>query len=744
MAFMRFPAREPVAGRRATVHLSSFWRSFLGITTVILALLSAMATFLVLANFVPVVPTRDVVITLFTVNGLLIGVLLIVIGFEASRLIVARRRGQAAAALHVRIVGLFAFVATAPAILVAVVGWLTLERGIDVSFSGQIKELLQTSVGVARAYQEFQCRSIGREVRLMASDLGRARPVYDENRDVFREFMRSRSYFLGFFVAILMSENSNIVERIDNVDLPDLALPKEEDFAAANESTDGICLFQENSNIFRALVKVPGFDAEYLLVARTIDPKALQFPQQAELAARYYDALAEQKLGVQIAFASMYALISVILLLSAVWVGLSFANWLVAPISRLIFATDQVASGNYTVRVPVTTREGDLAHLSDTFNKMTEELGRQTNDLQKANVIMDKRRRFTEAVLSGVSAGVIGLDEEGKVTLLNPSAEQLLDRDLFSLEGKRLVDEIPAFKEILPEDFVDRGRSVQGQISIGTAERERTLTVRVTIEQESEEGAGVIVTLDDITDLVTAQRTSAWADVARRIAHEIKNPLTPIQLSAERIRRKYGKVILDDREVFDQCTDTIIRQVDDIKRMVDEFSSFARMPKPLLDREDVVTVIRQVLFLMRVGHPEIEFSEHIPQSQVITDFDRRLIAQALTNIVKNATEAIAAVPIEERGKAKIDVALTFEKPGMVAIDIIDNGKGFPTEARQRLLEPYMTTRAGGTGLGLAIVGKILEEHGGGVELLDRPDGQRGACVRLFFPLDQTQTGPRAA
>lgn len=390
MALMRSPAREPVAGRRTAIRLSSFWRSFLGITTVILALLSAMATFLVLANFVPVVPTRDVVITLFTVNGLLIGVLLLVIGFEASRLILARRRGQAAAALHVRIVGLFAFVATAPAILVAIVGWLTLERGIDVSFSGQIKELLQTSVGVARAYQEFQCRSIGREVRLMASDLGRARPLFDENREVFREFMRSRSYFLGFFVAILMKENSSIVERIDNVALADLVLPKDEEFSAANESTDGICLFQDNSNIFRALVRVPGFDAEYLLVARTIDPKALQFPQQAELAARYYDALAEQKLGVQIAFASMYALISVILLLSAVWVGLSFANWLVVPIGRLIFATDQVASGNYTIRVPVTTLEGDLAHLSDTFNKMTEELGRQTNDLQRANVIMDK------------------------------------------------------------------------------------------------------------------------------------------------------------------------------------------------------------------------------------------------------------------------------------------------------------------------------------------------------------------
>ena len=724
-------------GARAGLRLSSVWRSVFGVVIVILALLSAVATFIVLANFVPIVPTRDVVFSLFSINGALIAILLLLVGYEAYRLIRARREGLAASALHARIVGIFAFVAATPAVLVAIVGWLTLERGIDVSFSGQIKELLQTSVGVARAYQEFQCRAIGREVRLMASDIGRARPVLDENRDVFREYMRSRSYFLGFYVAVLMRQDTSIVERIDNVEVPDLLLPKADEFRAADDAGDGICLLQENSNIFRALVKVPGFDSHYLLVARAIDPKALQFPQQAELAARYYDALAEQKLGVQIAFASMYALISVILLLSAVWVGLSFANWLVAPIRRLIFATDQVASGNYDVRVPVTAREGDLGHLGETFNKMASELSHQTEGLQKANALMDRRRRFTEAVLSGVSAGVIGLDGEGRVTVINPSAEALLARDLSSLEGKHLAVEIPAFSELLTSNSSDRSRPVQGQITVGEADRERTLTVRVTGEQESVDGRGTIVTLDDITDLIKAQRTSAWADVARRIAHEIKNPLTPIQLSAERIRRKYGKVITEDRDVFDQCTDTIIRQVDDIKRMVDEFSSFARMPKPLPEFDDVSSVIRQVLFLMRVGHPDIVFVDELPNNPIKANFDRRLISQALTNIVKNATEAISAVAVEDRGEGKITVSVDLETEGMVAIDVTDNGKGFPVESRQRLLEPYMTTRAGGTGLGLAIVGKILEEHGGGVELLDRLDGLRGARVRLWFPLEDT-------
>ena len=451
---------------------------------------------------------------------------------------------------------------------------------------------------------------------------------------------------------------------------------------------------------------------------------------------RYYDALANQKLGVQIAFASMYALISVILLLSAVWIGLSFANWLVAPIRRLIFATDQVATGNYDVRVPVTSNEGDLGHLGETFNKMAAELSHQTEDLQAANTLMDSRRRFTEAVLSGVSAGVIGLNAEGRVTVLNPSAEQLLGEASASLLGQPLALAIPAFAEFISSDLIDRGRAVQGQIAFGEAGRERTLTIRVTSEQASGDQRGAIVTLDDITDLVSAQRTSAWADVARRIAHEIKNPLTPIQLSAERIRRKYGKVITTDREIFDQCTDTIIRQVDDIKRMVDEFSSFARMPKPLPEMDDVASVIRQVLFLMRVAHSDIEFHDDLPPTLLKASFDRRLISQALTNIVKNATEAIMAVPASERGEGRIDVSVDLSDPDILAIDVSDNGKGFPVESRQRLLEPYMTTRAGGTGLGLAIVGKILEEHGGGVALLDRTDGTRGARVRLWFPVTE--------
>jgi two-component system nitrogen regulation sensor histidine kinase NtrY len=279
--------------------------------------------------------------------------------------------------------------------------------------------------------------------------------------------------------------------------------------------------------------------------------------------------------------------------------------------------------------------------------------------------------------------------------------------------------------------------------------KERTINVRVTSEHIRSEERELVVTLDDITDLVSAQRTSAWADVARRIAHEIKNPLTPIQLSAERIRRKYGKVITTDREVFDQCTATIVRQVDDIKRMVDEFSSFARMPKPTIGDEDLVETIRQVVFMMRIAHPEIQFVDELPERPVVAPFDRRLLSQAVTNIVKNATEAITAVPDEERGEGRISILLDDTHPSYLILAVTDNGKGFPVEGRQRLLEPYMTTREGGTGLGLPIVAKILEEHGGGMDLVDNPHG-RGGQVRMWIPktthvaLEKTSDGAARA
>ncbi len=430
----------------------------------------------------------------------------------------------------------------------------------------------------------------------------------------------------------------------------------------------------------------------------------------------------------------MYTVIALTVLLSAVWIGFAFANRLVAPIRRLIGAADIVSTGNLHVQVPVRRSEGDLAQLGATFNKMTQELRTQRNDIVRARDLIDSRRRFTEAVLAGASAGVIGVDGKGRISILNRSAEKLVDCSEGDALGRQLEEIAPELREFIEPARTNGQRLVQGHTTINRNGRDRTVSVRVTTEQSADPEHGYVVTLDDITALVSAQRTAAWADIARRIAHEIKNPLTPIQLSAERLRRKYGKVITEDRAVFEQCTDTIVRQVDDIRRMVDEFSRFARMPKPVMAAEDVADTVRQVVFLQRVGNADIDIEVEIAEDPLPAQFDRRLISQGLTNIIKNAAEAIAAVPPDPAGRGRIYVAATRDGTDIV-IDVIDNGVGLPKENRSRLLEPYVTTREKGTGLGLAIVGKILEEHGGRIELHDAAEkfpGQRGAWMRLRF------------
>ncbi len=717
-------------------ELSPRGPGWIGTLTVLAALCSALATFLILAGATPIVPTHQVVVTVLFLNCVLVLCLIAIVAWEARSLVRARLAGVAAARFHGRIVGLFSLVATLPAILVAVVASVTLERGLEPWFSDRMRDVIFKSVEVADAYRASQCQSLGREIRILTDDLTRARPVFDVDRRWFDGFLTSRATSLGLPVARILRAPEDVLAKANIDVLKDAPSPSAEAFTDAKASSDPICIVPREGRVFGALVKLSAYNDAFLYVAREVNPLAVEFPAITRIAVAEYLAIDNRRKGIQIAFASMFALIALILLFSAIWFGLSFANRLVAPIRRLIYATDQVASGNFYVQVAVRKSEGDLAHLGETFNKMTSELRRQHDRLLEANDVIDRRRRFTEAVLSGVPAAVIGIDAQGAVTIVNPSAEALLGVDREKLVGTPIREVLPEIVPLLDEARHVRQRLVQQQIQLVRNQRERTINVRIASEQSRGDDRELVVTLDDITDLVAAQRTSAWADVARRIAHEIKNPLTPIQLSAERIRRKYGKVITTDREVFDQCTNTIVRQVDDIKRMVDEFSSFARMPKPKMAPDDIVETVRQVLFMMRIAHPDIEFVDECPTAPITASFDRRLLSQSVTNIVKNAVEAIAAVPEAERGQGRIRVGIE-KRPSAIVITVTDNGKGFPTEGRQRLLEPYMTTREGGTGLGLAIVSKILEEHGGGIELGDNPDG-RGGQVRMWIACEWLQ------
>src|ERR1700733_10893068 len=472
----------------------------------------------------------------------------------------------------------------------------------------------------------------------------------------------------------------------------------------------------------------------YLYVARLLDPRVVQQLRNTQESVNDYANLEARRLGIQVAFALMFAVIALIVLLSSAWIGLDFANRLVAPIRRLIGAANVVSTGNLNIQVPVRRSEGDLARLGETFNKMTQELRTQHEDIIRARDLIDSRRRFTEAVLAGASAGVIGVNADGRISILNRSAERLVGRIESEVLGLLLAEVAPELAEIFQVAHNGNQRLVQRQVTVTRNGQERNYSVRVTSEQATESEHGYVPTIDDITELVLAQRSSAWADIARRIAHEIKNPLTPIQLSAERLRRKYGKTIVDDPAVFEQCTETIVRQVDDIKRMVDEFSRFARMPKAVVSDEDVADTLRQVVFLLRVGHPDIDFEVDLAAETMPARFDRRLISQALTNIIKNAAEAIGAVPPGQLDRGRISGRAQRDGKEVV-IDVIDNGIGLPKENRARLLEPYVTTRDKGTGLGPALVGRISEEHGGRLELRDASEkipGARGAWMQLRF------------
>jgi two-component system nitrogen regulation sensor histidine kinase NtrY len=725
------PADEP---RRWSV------RRWLAPFAVVLALGSAFLTFVVLTGLTTIEPTPEIVRSFYLMNAATILLLVGIIIRELWQMIVARRRGRAAARLHVQIVSLFSIVAVLPAVLVAVVANVTIERGLDRLFSGPTKEVIQNSLTIARAYMQDHAQLIRGDILGMANDIAHARPLYDQDRRSFRELLTASAGSRNLPGAMIIDKNTNILESADTGMRLAYSPPAPDFLSNVNESEPEIAVLPD-ANFVAAVIRLRAFNDTFLYVARPLDPNVVNQLKQTEVSVAEYAQIESRRLGIQVAFALMFAVIALTILMASVLIGLNFANSLVSPIRRLMNAAHTVSTGDLNVKVPVHQSEGDLAQLGETFNKMTQELRSQRDELVNASDLIDSRRRFIEAVLSSASAGIIGVDTSGSVGILNRSAEKLIGHSEAETLGHPLSDVLPELDEMMKTAREGTQRLVQGQIAITRDGDERNLSVRVSAEKNQPHDS-YIITLDDITELVSAQRTSAWGDVARRIAHEIKNPLTPIQLSAERIRRKFGKAITEakDKQIFEQCTDTIVRQVDDIRRMVDEFSRFARMPKPVMEGEDVIDAVRQAVFLMKVAHPEIDIETEFKEDPLRAQFDRRLISQAVTNIVKNATEAIEQVPPEElgqeNGKGRIDVVVSREDED-VLIDVVDNGIGLPKVARSRLLEPYVTTRAKGTGLGLAIVGRVLEDHGGRIELKDASDfreGQRGAWMRMRFAM----------
>ncbi|MDF2764663.1 MAG: sensor histidine kinase [Rhodospirillales bacterium] len=702
---------------------------------------AGIATYGALTDRFVVGPGSKLLILLLYVDLILLVLLGAVVVRRLAVLWAERRRGLAGSRLHGQLVLLFSVVAVTPTIIVAIFSLLFFNLGVDAWFSDRIKTVVDESLSVAEAYLQEHQHNVTADVLAMGQDISQSAPSLMENPTRLNQILAAQTALRGLTEAIIFDGHGNLLARSGfsfsmefDADLPKWALER-----ARNGEV--VVLSSDTDDRVRALVQLDSLFDVFLYVGRSVDPRVLSHLDRTQGAVKLYGALAQQRSEIQVIFVVIFAVVAVLLLLAAVWVGIAIAARLVKPIGQLIRVADRVGSGELDVRVSETDTGNELASLSRAFNRMTEQLAQQQHELRAANAQLDGRRRFTEAVLSGVSAGVIGLDADGAINLPNRSASELLGSDLERFIGISLEEAVPEMGPLLESARRRPGRMTEAQINLVRDGQTRQLLVRVVQEMGEHGPIGFVVTFDDITALLSAQRKAAWADVARRIAHEIKNPLTPIQLSAERLKRKYLKEIASDPETFRECTDTIVRQVGDIGRMVDEFSSFARMPSPVMREENLGEICHHAVVLQRAAHPMIDFLEILPPAPVRRSFDSRQIGQALTNILKNAAEAIEgrdSVGGRPLPKGRIAIELRVEAGGKAIIAVSDNGRGLPKQGRERLTEPYVTTRAKGTGLGLAIVKKIMEDHGGDLLLEDNDGG--GARVRLIFaaPAQQVQ------
>jgi two-component system nitrogen regulation sensor histidine kinase NtrY len=670
----------------------------------------------------PIGPASQLILTVLSFNLVLILGLTTVVALRFAALLRARE-SDAGARLHLRFVTLFAFAAVAPAVVVALFYGVLVSRGVENWFSQRVQTVVENSATVARSYVEDQKRYIGDHVTLMSADLNREASQLQASPITFGHYLGLLASYHAFPAAYLIDREGRVLARAEAADAPPYMVPPEASFKAADEGDISVPAF-DSTDLMRAVYRLRRYPDAYLYVVRPLERGIINHLRDAEGSLVSYREAAQNRQRIQTIFALSYAETALLVLVGAVWLGLWSANAISAPVARLVQAAGRVAGGDLTARVDTEHDPEEIAVLSRAFNSMTHDLQVQQEALRRASVEAEERRQFIETVLAGVSAGVVGLDGRRRISAANRQAVQLLALPSHG-RGRKITDVAPEFAEVVAA----AERTGQGEAEMDVVRGRETRRLRV---HASRSEAGVVLTFDDITRLVAAQRNAAWRDVARRIAHEIKNPLTPIQLSAERLRKKFRKQVpADDVEIFDRCTDTIVRQVGDIGRMVDEFSAFARMPSPKFAEHDAAELIRAAVFAQRVASPDIEVElEEPPHVRVLAD--ERMLGQALGNVLKNAAEAVGArMAAEPRLNGRVTARLIADDRGVV-FEVEDNGVGLPAKDRDRLTEPYVTTREKGTGLGLAIVKRILEDHGGELELADARSG-KGALAILRLP-----------
>ncbi|WP_093966748.1 sensor histidine kinase NtrY-like [Actibacterium lipolyticum] len=658
------------------------------------------------------------------------------------QMVAARRRRSAGSQLHLRLTGVFALVALLPTVLVAVFAGLTVNTGLEGWFSDRVRQVVGSSLSAAQAYEEQHRSDLIEDAEAVAAFLNIARQstFFLSDGDVRQLLTQAQGQVQrGLKEAYVIDADGSIRSRGERSYLFDYERPTNAQIISA-EAGQIVTIDDWDNDEFRALIKLSAYVDRYLFISRSVDGDILNLLDETQETAVFYNQLENERGRLLAEFALIYLGFAVILILAAVWLGLWFAERLSRPVGRLAGAAQRVGAGDLDVRVVEEEGDDEIAMLGRIFNQMTRQLKGQRDTLLDNNRQIEHRRLLFDSVLSSVTAGVIGLDENGKLELINRSALRLLDFDEERDGDLPLPAAVPEFGNLFNKLREKGGEAAQEEIKLSRKGALENLLVRMATRRNSDGNLeGYVVVFDDVTDLVAAQRMAAWGDVARRIAHEIKNPLTPIQLSAERLKRKFGPIVGDQKETLDQYTDVIVRQTNDLRRIVDEFSKFARMPEPDRRLGDLGALTRDAVLLQESGQPDVRFVSDIPSNAILAEIDGTMISQALTNLIKNAGEAIESY--KEKGAPdtlvpEVRVALHIEGE-QAFIRIADNGIGLP-EDRSRLFEPYVTTRDKGTGLGLPIVKKIIEEHGGTLTLNDAPvfegNHHHGAEAVICLPL----------
>ena len=679
--------------------------------------------------------------------GILVGNLVLLLGLAGvvvlrfMRRVRARRFGEPTPRLHLRFVALFSIAAATPAVLAAIFLGFVITRGVDLWFDDRIATLVDRLEDVAFDFYEREAATASGHVESMATDLSQDGSVeaFTTSRIQYITYLNNQAAARRLAAAYIVDGRGTLLARTRFRENEDYVAPSQVLYDYANDGDVAVSTPSSSAeavDVMRLLYRLDAYPDAYLFVSYPVNIDL--FREMAQARNELRDA-GNQESRVRGSFYFLYFEVAVLIVIGSIWLALSAATRVVTPISRLVGAAERVRRGDLDTRVQMGREDDEIAALARAFNRMTRQLRSQRRELIEAHAESEQRRAFIEAILAGVRAGVIGLDKDNRITLINRSAISMLAPGTDDLIGVGIDEVTPELAEIATEARRRPGAVAEAQIDLNAPDDQiRHLTARASMDEE----AGLVITFDDVTRLVTAQRNAAWREVARRIAHEIKNPLTPIQLSAERIRRKYRDEITSDVETFDRCTDTIVRQVSDIGRMVDEFSSFARMPQPKVERVEMGELVKSSVFTQRVASPNIEIMFEHPGVPVHAMCDARLSVQALANILKNACESVSTRMDQDGGPGQLVVSLT-EANGYAVIEVADNGLGWPTPNRERLTEPYMTTREKGTGLGLAIVKRVMEDHNGRLEL-DIPQSGQGAVVRLVFPLaDMADPAPQS-